>query len=142
MPQACGRAGNRAKLADRRARTLKLADHLPTIEEPDIGFTQEPPLNAVSSIALSGLTAATARLGASAHNIANLGTAGFQRQLVQQTAQPGGGVTTRTTQAAVPGSAIEDDMVGMLVAKHSFLANLAVFKTADAMAGELLDREA
>ena len=111
-------------------------------ESHTLACTQEHKLNAISSIALSGLNAATAKLGASAHNIANLGTAGFQRNLALQTTQPGGGVATRVTQASVPGSAIEDDMVGLLEAKHSFLANLAVFKTADAMAGELLDREA
>ena len=84
------------------------------------------------------MTAATSRLGASAHNIANLGTAGFRRERASQTSVDGGGVTTRLDPAPVPGSAMEDDLVGMLAARNSFLANLAVFRTADAMAGALL----
>lgn len=37
------------------------------------------------------------------------------------------------------GNALETDVVTQLQAKHSFMANLAVFKTSDKMAGALLD---
>jgi flagellar basal body rod protein FlgC len=93
----------------------------------------------VSAIALSGMTAATSSLGSSAHNIANLGTAGFKRQLASQEALEGGGVVTRFDRAVAPGSAIEADMVGLLSAKNAFLANLAVFRASDAQSGVLLD---
>jgi flagellar hook protein FlgE len=92
-----------------------------------------------SSIALSGMNAAQTQLNASAHNIANLGTEGFKRQEVTQTPQSGGGVTTSVGQAFTAGSALEKDVVSQLQAKHAFLANLAVFKTSNTMAGALLD---
>ena len=92
----------------------------------------------VSAIALSGMSSATSRMGASAHNIANLATPGFRRELASQASQPSGGVSTRLDPAPAPGNAMEDDMVGMLAARNAFLANLAVFRTSDAMAGALL----
>ena len=41
-------------------------------------------MNPVLPISLSGLQAATTRLGASAHNIANAQTPDFRREVVQQ----------------------------------------------------------
>ena len=52
----------------------------------------------------------------------------------------GGGVTATVSTAAVPGDAIETDLAGMLVAKNTFLANLAVFRANDSMGGALLDK--
>jgi len=49
----------------------------------------------------------------------------------------GGGVTATVSTAAVPGDAIETDLVGMLVAKNTFLANLAVFRANDSMGSAL-----
>ena len=51
-------------------------------------------MTSTSAIALSGMTAAQTSLQASAHNIANLGAAGFRRQRVDQTAAADGGVST------------------------------------------------
>lgn len=96
-------------------------------------------MNAVSSIALSGLQAAQSQVQVSGHNIANTGTAGFRRQQVAAAAVPSGGVTTAITQAAAGTGSLEDDLVGLLQARNSFLANLAVFRTSDRMAGSLLD---
>lgn len=93
----------------------------------------------VSAIALSGMNAATASLGIAGHNLANLGTAGFRRQVAAHEASASGGVTPRVDTAAEPGSAMEADMVGLLSAKHAFLANLAVFRTSNEMTGTLLD---
>lgn len=93
----------------------------------------------LASIALSGMTAATSRLGASAHNLANLGTAGFRRQIASTEPLPGGGAAPRLDRAAEPGPSLETDVVGLLSAKHAFLANLAVFRTSDEMTGALLD---
>ncbi len=96
-------------------------------------------MNSLSSIALSGMNAAQTSLNASAHNVANLATDGFKRQEAVQTEQAGGGVSTTVRQAEVAGNALETDVVTQLQAKHSFIANLAVFKTSNQMAGALLD---
>jgi len=94
---------------------------------------------ATSSISLSGMNAAQSRLQVGAFNIANLGTATFRRQQVATSTAASGGVSVTVRQVSQPGNAIETDMVGMLEAKHAFLANLAVFKTGDRMMGSLLD---
>ncbi len=99
-------------------------------------------MNSISSIALSGLNAAQTSLNASAHNVANLATEGFKRQGTVQSAQSGGGVTTSVREASTTGNALEQDVVTQLQAKNSFIANLAVFKTQDKMAGALLDTRA
>ena len=77
-----------------------------------------------------------------AGNIANLGTPGYRRQEVTQTTAPEGGVTTQLQRAAAAGEALEADVVAQLQAKNAYLANLAVFKAADKMAGVLLDKTA
>ena len=99
-------------------------------------------MTSISSIALSGMNAAQSTLNSSAHNIANVNTSGFQRQEVAQSAQSGGGVSTTLTTATDIGSSMEADVVAQLQAKNSFLANLAVFKTSDKMAGALLNLKA
>jgi len=96
----------------------------------------------LASIAQSGLQAAQARLGASAHNIANGQTEGFKRQTVQATAQPQGGVRVTLSRAATEGADMTQDVVDQLSAKQSFAANLAVLKTADQVMGSLLDTKA
>jgi flagellar hook protein FlgE len=96
-------------------------------------------VSALSAISLSGMNAAQGALSASAHNIANLSTAGFRREQVTQVTTVGGGVTTSLARAAQEGNALLTDFVGQLVAKNQFLANLAVFKASDQMMGALLD---
>jgi flagellar hook-associated protein FlgK len=98
-----------------------------------------PAMSSLSAISLSGLNAAQSSLDVSAHNIANLATDGFHRQQAIQSSTPAGGVTTSVVRGSEPGSALETDMVDMLQAKGSFLANLAVFRTSDRMMGSLLD---
>ncbi len=97
-------------------------------------------MTSISSIALSGMNAARARLEVSANNIANLDTPGYRRQEVAQSAQPGGGVSATEKKSAVQGSSLEADVVAQLQAKNVFLANLAVFKTGSKLAGSLLDK--
>lgn len=99
-------------------------------------------MNSLSSIASSGLNAAQANLNSSAQNIANLGTEGFRRQETVQTTQTGGGVQASYRQASTTGNALEADVVNQMQAKHSYMANLAVFKTSNAMTGALLDIKA
>ena len=96
----------------------------------------------IASIALSGLNAAQTRLQASANNVANLATPGYRRQEAVQTPQSGGGVQTRVERAEAVGPSLEADAIAQLQAKNSFLANLAVFKTSNRMAGALLDEKA
>ena len=96
-------------------------------------------MNTTSSIALSGMNAARVALDSSAHNIANLNTPGFRRQLVEQRSADGGGVESSVTRATSAGDAPEADTVGLLASKNAFLANLAVFRTQDRMLGSLID---
>ena len=96
-------------------------------------------MTSISSIALSGMNAAQATLNSSAHNVANHKTSGFRRREVVQSAQSGGGVSTALTTANMEGASLETDVVTQLQAKNAFLANLAVFKTSNAMAGAPLD---
>lgn len=99
-------------------------------------------MSSISSIALSGLHAAQTSLDASASNIANLNTPGYRRQQAVQTTQAAGGVSTSMSAASAEGSALESDLVAQMQAKNAFLANLAVFKTSNQMAGALLDEKA
>ena len=96
-------------------------------------------MNVTSAISISGMNAAQTRLQASAHNIANLETSGFSRQEVSQNTQVGGGTSTTVSTSSISGPALETDMVQQLQAKNSFLANLSVFKTSNAVLGSLLD---
>ncbi len=94
------------------------------------------------TIAATGIQAAQTRLDASAHNVANLATEGFRRELVQQADQPQGGVSATIRRAAAPGANLEADMVEQLQAKNAALANLAVFRTSARVTGALLDSKA
>lgn len=96
-------------------------------------------MNAISSISLSGMQAAQTRLDASAHNVANQQTEGFQPLEVQQSTQQDGGVNAQVERSTGAGPSLEDDVVAQLQAKNSFLANLNVFKTNDSMLGSLLN---
>jgi flagellar basal body rod protein FlgG len=97
-------------------------------------------MNSISSIALSGMHAAQVSLQSSANNVANLSTPNFRREEVLQSSQAGGGVAVSRQQASVEGASLEADVVSQLQAKNAFLANLAVFKTSNQMAGALLDK--
>lgn len=88
------------------------------------------------------MQAAQTRMRSSAHNVANLATDGFRRQEVRQSPQAGGGVQARVERAATSGPDPVKDVVDQLQAKNAFLANLAVFKANDKIAGALLDETA
>lgn len=96
-------------------------------------------MNRTSSIALSGMNTAQTQMSAAAHNIANQATPGFKRQTVQVAAVPDGGARTVVAAAPMAGNRLEDDVVGLLQAKASYIANLTVFKAQDRMLGALLD---
>ena len=96
-------------------------------------------MSSITAIALSGMSAAQRSLQASAHNVANLQTAGFRRQQLVQADDLSAGVGTTLVRAPQPGHAAETDLVSQLQARNAFLANLAVFRASDQMAGSLLD---
>lgn len=98
----------------------------------------------LSSIGVSGMQAASLTMGVAAHNIANVQTPGFRRQSVQAQTQPEGGVTVTISAAAsgAEGDSLATDLVAERVALHSFEANLATVRAADAMLGTLLDARA
>ena len=98
----------------------------------------------LTSIAQSGLQAAQQRLGASAHNVANMNTPGFRRQSVGQEAAPGnaGVATTGVQRAPTEGVALEREAVEQLSATYAFAANLKTLSTQDRMLGTLLDTRA
>jgi len=96
-------------------------------------------MSSISATALSGTQAAQTALGVAGHNIANAATRNFRRQEAVNATVAEGGVTTTLRQSSTEGESLATDMVGLLQAKNSFLANLAVFRTGNAMAGALLD---
>jgi flagellar hook protein FlgE len=96
-------------------------------------------MNSIASIALSGMQTAQLQLDASANNVANVETPGYKRQEVLQSTQSQGGVAARVRRSESQGPSLEADLVAQLVAKNAFLANLAVFKSNNRMAGALLN---
>jgi flagellar hook-associated protein FlgK len=96
-------------------------------------------MNSIASIALSGLNAASSRLATAAHNISNAQTPGFRRQLVQQSAQPDGGVVVSIERATVVGDALVEDRVAQMSATCAFKASVLTLKAQDRMLGSLLD---
>jgi flagellar hook protein FlgE len=99
-------------------------------------------MSSINSIALSGMNAAQVQLDTAAGNVANAQTPGYRRREVQQSPQADGGVATQVVRSAQTGDAPLTDVVAQLQAKNAFLANLAVFKTNNAMAGALLNKKA
>lgn len=99
-------------------------------------------MNSIRSISLSGMNAATVRLNASAHNVANAGTPDFRRQTVTQSTQPGGGVGTQLVQSGAAGSDLAADAVAQMSALYDFKANLRTLLVEREMLGSLLDTRA
>lgn len=96
----------------------------------------------LTSISLSGMSAAQTQVAVAAHNVANANTPNFKRQQVNLSAQPQGGVLAEVSNTTTAGADLATDVVSQLQAKHAFIANLAVFKTQNKLAGSLLDHSA
>jgi len=96
-------------------------------------------MNAIASIALSGLQHAQQRLQASAHNIANLATEGFSPQRAVGSARPGGGVETRLVTGEAGGTDLVTEVVEQLSASYAYRANIVTLQRADSLLGTLLD---
>jgi flagellar hook protein FlgE len=99
-------------------------------------------MNSISAIAMSGMTAATTRLGVSAHNVANVQTPAFRRQQVLQQTQTGGGVATSIVQANDSGTDLATEAVQQMTALYSFKANLRTVQVEHEMLGSLIDLRA
>lgn len=101
-------------------------------------------MNSTSSIAISGMNAATVRMDVAAHNIANAQTPDFQRQEVVQQTVSGGGVQATVQQPPTPpklptGSLFLGDVVQQMEALYAFKANQKVVQTQQDMLGVNLD---
>lgn len=99
-------------------------------------------MNALSSIALSGINAAQTRLNASANNIANLNTDGFRRDEVSAQAVESGGVSVSVSKSDRVGTDLVQDIVEQKMAALEFKANVQVLKTSAQVMGSLLDEKA
>ncbi|MBI5129302.1 MAG: flagellar biosynthesis protein FlgC [Rhodopseudomonas palustris] len=136
-------------------------------------------MSSISSIAVSGLNAATRRIEVSASNVANQQSTGalpaaggsvpagapqaYKPLQVNQTAAAGGGTQTSVTTTSPSTVAISDpqapfanqdglvaapnvdlaqELIGQLVAKYSYTANLATLKADRDMSKALLDATA
>ena len=102
-------------------------------------MTMANTMNALSTIAGSGLAAAQLRLDVAANNVANAATPGYRRQALMQEAQAGGGVVSQVGQAGSDTENLAEDVVQQMVAAYSFKANLRVIETQDRLVGALLD---
>jgi flagellar hook protein FlgE len=98
-------------------------------------------MNAISSIAVSGMHAASTRLNTAAHNVANAHTPDFQRRTVHQSQETAGVVTT-IGKAEEIGADLAADIVEQQAASYDYKANLRSLRTQQEMMGSLLDIKA
>lgn len=108
----------------------------------------------------SGLQAEQRRLDTSAHNVANVNTDGFQRQVATAQERPSGGVDVRVDHAEISEEAqrasseakgeglvtqpendvsVVDETVNQVAARAAFQANAKALKAQDRTIGTLLD---
>ena len=100
-------------------------------------------MNSISSVAQSGLQAAQTRLNTAAHNIANVNTENFTRQVALQQTLPDGGVAVVLgSQQSVQGSSLEGDVVQQMLASYSYRANLQTITSQQRMTDALHDATA
>ncbi|MEZ5662524.1 MAG: flagellar basal body rod protein [Burkholderiaceae bacterium] len=100
-----------------------------------------PPITSGLSAGISGMQAARLRLDSSAHNVANVMTPDFRRQVVSQTARPDqGGVDARLEPTGAGGfDRLAEDLVQQKLGLYSFEASLRTVQAHDDMLGTLLD---
>ena len=103
---------------------------------------ENPHMNSIRSVALSGLQAAQQQLAVAANNVANADTPGFHRQRLEQQAVPGGGTATLVPRESQVGGNLVQDLVEQKMALYSFKANLQVLRADAQMQNALLDERA
>ena len=102
-------------------------------------------LRAAFETARSGLATEALRVQVAAQNIANASTEGYVPQQVEQSTQPGGGVSAvvRSVPNNVSGTDAGVDVVKeattLFQAKAAYQANLAVIATVEEMTDSLFD---
>jgi flagellar hook protein FlgE len=99
-------------------------------------------MNAISSIALSGVQAASTRMDAAAHNVANAQTPNFKREVVHLASQETEGVVASVGQSEEIGPDLAADLIEERAASYAYKANLRTIETQDQMLGSLLDVKA
>lgn len=92
-------------------------------------------ISAVMGNALSGLQAQTTRATATANNVANSLTSGYDRRVSELVTSPGGGVSATVSpsgEPTLPGSSNVDlagEMLNLAETEIAFKANAAVWET-------------
>ena len=99
-------------------------------------------MGAISAIALSGVHAASTRMDAAAHNIANAQTPNFRRERVELQSQENAGVMSSVGKASEVGPDLAADLVEQQAAAYQYKANLRTIQTEEQMKGSLLDLKA
>jgi flagellar hook protein FlgE len=99
-------------------------------------------MTAITSIAVSGVQAASTRLNVAANNIANAQTAGYRREVVHQQSQETAGVVTSVGKADEVGVDLAAELVEEMSASYQYKANLRSIQTQDQLMGSLLDLKA
>ncbi len=122
---------------------VDMPDEIPT--HPSTMSMSITPNSSATALGLSGMRAAQRQLDTQAHNVANVQTPDFRRQVTTQTTRETGGVDTQTTRepgVSPPFDRLADDLVGQRMSLYSFAANLRTVQTEDQMLGALLDTKA
>ena len=106
-------------------------------------------ISSILSTAVSGLLASSARVAASAHNIANVNTDGYKAQDSQgrvspsvSAAQPIGAGTVQVEAIEPSNVDVAKEFIDLIAAKATYEANAQVVRTSDEMLRESLDIKA
>ncbi len=99
-------------------------------------------MNPTSSIALSGVLAASTRMDAAAHNIANAQTKDFHPEVVWQQSQESGGVVASAGRSNEVGADLDADLIEQQQASYQYKANLKTIEVQLQMLGSVLDIKA
>jgi flagellar hook protein FlgE len=90
--------------------------------------------------AVSGINSASRRIGASAHNLANLGTEDFRPLRSHQSSVAEGGSEVQITQEQEPRQVeIQDEIVEQILASVQAKASMRTVETESSLIGSLLD---
>lgn len=91
------------------------------------------------STATSGLQTSGLQVDVAAQNIANADTPGYQRRVVQQQAQQGGGVAARSAPGPGDGTDLATETVAELTGSIAYAANARVIDVSAQLSRNLVD---
>ena len=95
-------------------------------------------ISSVYNLAASGMKAAVVRQNAAAHNTANLLTEDTRRLVVNQSELQSGGVQAKAFSSGAGADPV-GDAIDRLLSVYAFKANAVSLRTADTMAGAVLN---